>query len=78
MVGVQLRSLFAKYTEERGTGNEDPELLQKLRADIFPELPPLNQTLLAERRQQVLEHQSEHTAIGNTTTPSELGIVDED
>jgi hypothetical protein len=42
---MQLRKLLTTFKEEREKGNEDPQLLRKLRQDIFPELPPLNETV---------------------------------
>ena len=41
---VQLQSLFESYKEQRAAGDTDPELLLRLRGQVFPELPALNKT----------------------------------
>lgn len=42
---MQLRKLLTAFKTKRDEGDKDPDLLRNLRQDIFPELPPLNETL---------------------------------
>jgi hypothetical protein len=41
---MQLQQLFSSYQAERAAGDDDPELLLRLRGQLFPELPDLNAT----------------------------------
>lgn len=61
---MQLRKLLTTFKRKRDDGDTDPDLLRNLRQEIFPELPPLNETLgpeelkkklasLAEKRKEI-------------------------
>lgn len=60
---MQLRKLLTTFKKTRESGNKDPDLLRNLRKEIFPELPPLNETLgpeeLKEKLASLAEKQKE-------------------
>jgi hypothetical protein len=51
---VQLRKLLTTFKRKRDEGDKDPDLLRNLRQDIFPELPPINETLGPEELKEKL------------------------
>lgn len=51
---MQLRKLLTTFKKKRDEGDKDPDLLRNLRQDLFPELPPLNETLGPEELKQKL------------------------
>jgi hypothetical protein len=52
---VQLRKLLTTFKKKRDEGDRDPDLLRNLRQEIFPDLPPLNETLGPEELKKKLE-----------------------
>lgn len=56
---MQLRKLLTTFKKKRDEGDKDPDLLRNLRQDIFPELPPLNETLGPEELKEKLSSLAE-------------------
>lgn len=86
---LQLRKLLATFKRKRQEGDQDPELLVKLRKEHFPNLPEVNASIdngdikdklrvLSEKRQQLEGLKRKLQAMKEGRKLSEISVIEDD